>query len=519
MASNFLPSPLTTEIIRRDFSQPVTNRLPIEPDYLSWTAFGGAERAELGASGEVEQLLDLIHLLRCGVMIRDKNSEPVWWGYIEEVVVELEAVEVRVSLADLANEIRVQYDYVSPDNVPGDRNLTDAAVDQRSQAEYGAKTRLLHKSNIDQGQAEALRDTWLGQHAWPISRLSQRDQRGKVRARLICAGWFKTLDWQPYTLLEGFYANYGPGPGAFAFGRDSSAQFVGQSFRPGEECALKTASFMLRKVGAPTRTITARLHADNSGQPGAVLATSAPFSPVDLLAEGYTWATFDFASSYPLTGGERYWITVDPHGLNGSQYFMVRVDQNMTYAGGTGRYYAASSGTWHAFPPADQPDLFFRAVCVSDTLEQLLAIAAHGGQFFTRITAETTGVAISPYRKAGETCLAEIRNLMELGTQNQRLMLAAVTPQRQLRFYEQNQPKEPDLYMDNYNRFFNRQGVLLPPWHPPVGRFARFSGTSRINHPWDRQRLPACFVAGAEYWPQTGKSRIRAVDGEHILEE
>jgi hypothetical protein len=71
--------------------------------------------------------------------------------------------------------------------------------------------------------------------------------------------------------------------------------------------------------------------------------------------------------------------------------------------------------------------------------------------------------------------------------------------------------------MDNYNRFFNRQGVLLPPWHPPVGRFARFSGTNRINHPWDKQRLPACFVAGAEYWPQTGKSRIRAVDGEHIL--
>lgn len=519
MTSNFLPGQFTTEILRRDFSQMVRNRIPLQPEYLSWTAFGGPERAELAAAGRPEQLLDLVNLLRCGVTVRDGRAEPVWWGYIEEVVVELEAVEVRVSLADLANEVRVQYDYTSPDNTRGDRNLTAIAADHRSQAEFGVKTRLLHQANIDEPHALALRDTWLAQHAWPVSRLSQRQQPGPERARLVCSGWFKTLDWQPYAQLEGFYANYGPGPGAFSFGREASAKYAGQSFQPQADSTLKFASFMLRNVGGATRTLTARLHADDGGQPGTVLTTSAPFSPVDLPESAYSWARFTFAAACPLSAGSRYWVTLDPNGLNAGQYFMLRLDENMNFTGGTGRYYNQSTGTWNAFPPADQPDTLFRFVCVSDTADQSLAIANAGGQFFTRISAEPTGIETSPYRNAGLTCLAEIRGLMELGTRNQRLVLAGVSPQRQLRFYEQPQPSQADLYLDSSSRFFTREGVLLAPWRSPVGRFARFSGTNRISLPWDRQRLPACFIAGAEYWPQTGKSRVRAVDGERLLTE
>jgi hypothetical protein len=166
-------------------------------------------------------------------------------------------------------------------------------------------------------------------------------------------------------------------------------------------------------------------------------------------------------------------------------------------------------------------DNFFRILGEADLARTplVLDLELDHGYSAARITAETTGIAVSPYRKEGLTCLAEIRKLMELGTQNRRLVLSAVTPQRQLRFYEQPRPDQPDLYMDSFSRFFNRQGALLPPWHPPVGRFARFSGTNRINHPWDRRRLPACFVAGAEFWPQTGKWRIRTVDGEPMLEK
>jgi hypothetical protein len=491
--------------------------MPVQPVHLTWSAFGGPEQAELVVTGQADQLLDLVNLLRCGVTVRDGQGEPVWWGYIEEVQVALETVEVRVTLADLANRVSVQYDYASPDTLPGDRNLTDKVDDLRSQADFGIKTRLLRKSGIDAAHAEALRDTWLEQHAWPVSRLSQRQRSGPVQARLICAGWFKTLGWRPYTQLEGFYANYGPGPGAFTFGRFASAKYAGQSFMPGEDCALKTASFRLRNVGGATRNLTVRLQADNGEYPGAILATSAPASPVDLPEAAYSWLRFTFPTAHPLTGGVRYWVTLDPNGLNSSKYFMLRLDENMSFVDGSGRYYNQSSDSWPFYPPSDQPDTLFRFVCVSDTSEQFLAIADFAGQFFTKITAEKTGIATMPYRKDGLTCLAEIRKLMEMGTENQRLVLAAVSPIRQLQFYEQPRPDQADVYMDRFSRFYTREGVPLMPWHPPVGRYARFSGANRINLPWDKNRLPACFIAGAEFWPQTGECRVKALDGEDIL--
>ncbi len=155
---------------------------------------------------------------------------------------------------------------------------------------------------------------------------------------------------------------------------------------------------MLRNVGGATRTLTARMHADAAGVPGAVLATSDPLDPSGLPPASYAWAQFSFTGPVPLTGGSTYWVSLDPNGVNAAQYFMLRLDQNMGYAGGEGRYYDSSAGTWLTYPPGDRPDTLFRFVCVADTGDQLGAIAAVGGQFFPRITTQPTGILTSPYR-------------------------------------------------------------------------------------------------------------------------
>ncbi len=247
-----------------------------------------------------------------------------------------------------------------------------------------------------------------------------------------------------------------------------------------------------------------------------VVAESEPFNPVDLPDQSYAWAKFSFAAVYPLMGGSRYWVTLDPNSVNGSAYFMLRLDENMNFPDGEGRYYNQTTGVWSLFPPGDKPDTFFRFVCVSETSDQLLEIAAAGGQFFKRITVETTGIHISPYRIGWLNCLAEIETLMKLGTRNQRLVLAKVSPERHLRFYEQPDQDEVDIYLDRHSRFYSAEGVPIKPWFPPVGRFARLSGSNRVNLPWDKHRLPACFIAGAEYSPETGQFRIRTLEGEDI---
>ena len=401
-----------------------------------------------------------------------------------------------------------RFAYLSTDGLPGETGTTPAARNSQSEREYGVRELVLQREDIDEIFAAGLRDTWLAQHAWPVSTLSRRSQSGEAEVRLVCAGWFKTLAWRHYAHAEGFYANTGPGPGSFAFGNNPSSLYAAQSFTPGADGALKTAAFILRNVGGATRTLTARLHADASGTPGAVLATSDPLDPAGLPPASYAWAQFNFAGPVPLTGGSTYWVSLNPNGINAAQYFMLRLDQNMAYAGGEGRYYDSSAGTWLAFPPGDRPDTLFRFVCVADTGDQLAEIAAVGGQFFPRITTLATGILTSPYRTGNLNCLQEVEKLLRLGTADQRLVLASVSPERHLRFYPQPDPQEADIYMDREGRFYTKEGVPLKPWQPPVGRFARLTGSARINLPWDRYRLPACFVERATYWVESGRVRV-----------
>ncbi len=77
------------------FHQAGTTQAASQTDSPYLSAFGGPEKAELLVDGPKDELLDLVNLLRCGVTVRDGQGEPVWWGYIEEVQVELEEVVVR----------------------------------------------------------------------------------------------------------------------------------------------------------------------------------------------------------------------------------------------------------------------------------------------------------------------------------------------------------------------------------------------------------------------------------------
>ena len=90
---------------------------------------------------------------------------------------------------------------------------------------------------------------------------------------------------------------------------------------------------------------------------------------------------------------------------------------------------------------------------------------------------------------------------MNLGTANHRLILASVTPDRHLIFTEQPDPHTPAVYLDRHARFINFEGVPLKSYLPPVGSWSRVAATNRINLPWDRHRIPPCFIMCAEYIP------------------
>ena len=100
---------------------------------------------------------------------------------------------------------------------------------------------------------------------------------------------------------------------------------------------------------------------------------------------------------------------------------------------------------------------------------------------------------------------------MRLGTSNGLMVLAVVTPERQLLFYEQPDPSDPQIFLDRYNRFNNSKGSLLQPGYPPVGETAILSGHGRIIQPFDRARVPACFIQHVAYFPATNRIKINSI--------
>ncbi|MDF1520698.1 MAG: hypothetical protein P1P73_09480 [Brevefilum sp.] len=495
------------EFSTRDFSAPIFTGLNEQILRLDWSAEGGPAQAHIRLTGAGDKLIAAYRLLRCPVMVRDKAGTPVWWGYVEDVVVYLEGARISVSLAGLYNKVSVRYSFISPNNGIADQACTDIAEDIVSQEEYGVKEITLQRYGIDDDFALNLRDTFLKGAALPRSALSQNQPGKQDRVVLKCAGWFKSLAWQSYQNLEGFYANPGPGPGVFNFGQSSSTRYPSQVFTPGADSVLQYAYFQLRGIGNPTRNLNAQLR--DAG--GNLLATSDLVAGSALSSTAYRWVKFTFTTPYAIAGGTTYMLGVTANTVDPSRYFAIRSDENQSYENGYALYFNGSS--WVNLPsvtnPGGAPDLIFRAVCIADTGSQIEEIANAGSQFFTRITAPVSSVMTCPYRDNGEDCLKEIQNLMALGTANHRRILARVTPERQLEFFEQPDPDTPSVYMDGRGQFWTFQGTPLKAYFPPVGQFARHSGSSSILLPFDKVRIPACFIEGASYYPQSGRLRIR----------
>lgn len=492
----------------RDFSSPVLAGLKADPIRLDWSAYGGPGQAEIRLMGDKGKLLQASRLLRCPVMINDKTGSPVWWGYVEEVIIFLEDVQISVSLEDLYNKVCVRYAFITPDHSSGEVLFTGFADDLASQSEFGVKEITLGQEGIDDDFAENLRDTFLKGSALPRSCLSQRSKAGGAYALVKCAGWLKTLSWLSYQNVEGFYANTGTGPGTFNFGQSASYQYPSQVFTPGASGSLKYAYFQLRGIGDPTRDLHAQLR-DGSG---TLLVTSESVSGSTLSSTAYRWTRFVFASPFDLVGGGTYMLGVTGSTTDPVRHFAIRTDENQGFPNGYGRYFNGSG--WVNLPsitnPGGAPDLLFRALCITDTGRQISTIADAGSQFFTRISAPTSGILTCSFRDRGHDCLKEITALMALGTSNHRKILARVSPERQLEFYEQPEPDDPSVYMNERGDFISYQGIPRKPYFPPVGEFARYSGSSQILLPFDKNRMPVCFIERASYFPIAGRVVINS---------
>jgi hypothetical protein len=496
---------LYATIYNRDFSTQPIRPLDLRVNKLTWSAFGGPDEAILSAGSTADRLLEYASLLRCPIMIAEDYTTPSWWGFIDRITIRFESFQYEIDLDNLYNWVKVKYSFISPDNKLSEQYETTPASNAFSYGEYGYREIVLYRKNIDDDFAINLRDTFLKTSSFPQVIFTPNAKPSKPFIQLHCSGWFSTFNWLSYTNFEGFYANHGPGPGMVASGNGTISN-VAQSFYTGSDNAVKYVYFLLRKVGSPTSTIYARIYSDSgSDTPNAILATSVGFNGALLRDHSYSWVKFTFTTPFSLSAGTKYWVVFYPNTSSSSNFYQLRIDENMNYPqyGYYGRQY--SGGAWNLITsvtnPGSKPDLYFRVVCLQDTGSQLLLISTTGNQFFSAIDSITSGINTSPYRYSGFTCFKEIIDLMHLGTVNQRLILASVSPSRRLTFYEQPDPNVPTVYLDRQGRFFTKDQKLIQPYFPPIGQFAAVSGIDRLSMPFDRHRIPTYFVDQASYTP------------------
>lgn len=177
---------------------PSTNPLitPILERYThTISATGGFESAQGTCSGSLEDAAYwLSNGLGAAVYAYSPDMDSIWEGILFTVSATIGRERIELSLADMANAVRVRY---QPDI--GAQTSTSFQTDTASIAQYGRKEFVYSGSGMTSTAATALRNTILATRKNPVATRSSEISTGAIdgvaKIDLGCIGWYYALDW------------------------------------------------------------------------------------------------------------------------------------------------------------------------------------------------------------------------------------------------------------------------------------------------------------------------------------
>jgi hypothetical protein len=478
----------------RDFNNLLT---PLPVQYAvkrySHSVIGGPKLAEIGVTGPELDLWELAEYARRPVKINSRKGDAVWWGFVAEIKIDVGLWSVGINIDSMANYVGVAYE---DDADGGKPKKTSWASSADSISEYGQREILITSSGSNETHALAARDKYLAEKKYPIPVITPRS-KGDNGATLICRGWFDTLAWRyapiPANLAFSF-ENIGAVDESFGNFYTKLAQGIWFS----GDCNCASISVYVRKVGAPTDNLKVSLYSSVNDAPGIEL-TSGTVAGTSL-GTGYAWVNIP-VTTYDFAGVDSYFIVLSRSGgLDVNNYYQARLDELAQYHNGD---FFVESGSWGPRePPADMPFRIYSDDII-ETSQQISTFASNYGQFLkgSRIDNQS-GLYTASARDGNANAHFEITELMKMGTNNYRRMLAKVDEFRMLILYE-----EPEL--THVNNLILMDGSLRDPYNTeirkescPVGIWARFKDvipgsvdTSRLADP------TKMFIDEAEYTP------------------
>lgn len=450
---------LSVKLYSRDFSRPLlVPTLSWEVGNLDWDAIGGPDLAELKVTGSLDDLWQLVDDLRCPIELYADQGQPLWWGYISRVEMQLAQYRVGVGLDDMANAVTVAYNMLDATGDMGERGDSVWYTDTLSLEEYGRKELRVSLSNATYEQADNMARTTLARLHWPV--VTYDFSGGDPGVVVTCSGWWRSLGWRYYQTGAGYEA-YENTSDKQRLGELASNTKVAQSFvaHGSSPWLASSVSCYLDAVGSPQNDLViVQLCADNGGRPGAVLAQA---SFTDISDQG-SWISSNLPVPVQLQPETTYWLVLSTTGpVDPENYYEVGMSEQAGYLYGKMRLY--NGYYWEDRYP--EADMAFIVGGILDTALQVQTAIEGMAQFLPRVDlALTSGVATCQYRDGDQSLQDVVEELLASGTQHGRRMLATVDVTRRVDVIEEPAEDQVVYYIDSRSQVSDAMHLPVLPW-------------------------------------------------------
>lgn len=241
---------------------------------------------------------------------------------------------------------------------------------------------------------------------------------------------------------------------------------VAQSFLVSSNIELSRFAIYTRKIGTPGK-LNVSIYSLESGHPGEVLI-SGSLDPINVSNE------FGLNFLFPktilnLVGGTSYCLVLSAQDCSTSNYYELKVDNNGGFTSGSLQY-SLSEG-WSD----GNADLPFRVYCNEnvETTQQIANILTTFGQTLLGVKVLSASQIFSDsFRNGDSTALSEVNSLLELGTINNRRLIARVNHDQTVDIWEQaEEPNLPLFELHDDGHLYYSSGELCPEGIVPIGEW------------------------------------------------
>jgi len=461
---------MSLSVVFRNRDQSLTNQpkgVTFAVESYSKSVMGGCKTAKILIEGSRESLWEFAEYIRRPVeIIHDERGECVWWGYLAEVDIREKNFHSQITIDSMVNKVAVAYTELNK------RETTTWSSDAESVTEYGTFERLFSMREISGEAADQRRDTKLALYKNPQIETRPRASRGELQARLTFRGWYEPMNRRYYANDKGLeeYSNIGWGEGGGREIGQDDRPIMGQSFQLSSTAGWTATEIWLRilQEGGPTDNLLVALYSDSGNEPNAEL-DAAPALDASTVPLAATWTKFILNTGTALSTGTTYWIRVSRSGAVHSTIFCrVAHNANLGYPRGEMKLYSTDLSAW----VTKNMEANFKIVGSIATTTQITNIITDCGEFITGTDIEdVSGVDTHLYRNGDYTAWTELSALLDIGTINNRRLLAEVTRSRRFRVYEEDAITIVDYKLDAEGRLYTSAGRLVAPEDCLVGKW------------------------------------------------